>query len=543
MDPMNPALVPARDAPPRRADPMPRAARALFAALLLGAGAPAAGEPDAATRAALSLAHQERALAVLGAARETGDVPGLQEALLQALAAGTLSPETLTGLATGLTDAAFALRWRSPAAWFGAPVTGVLWVPGGRWFATLSGAVVRLWDGRAGALADAPLAVLDTGGADLRALAVSRDGRLLAAGGEDGRIRLWTLVGPGAGPGAEHPDPRPWGADRTLEAGVRSLAFRPDGTLLAAGRADGAVELLALDARGETPEPRGRLSDGKGRVGSLAFTPDGRLLASASDDRALRLWDLNEQAADQPLRGRLVQGGGSVWALAVTPDGTLLASGADDGRVRLLELATGRERPALGAAPGRDARGSRVLALAVNAEGTLLAAGGEDGRIRLWDPRAASADAAPLAVLENPGGRVLALAFAADGRLSAGSLFGSVSLWDLSGGPAAPEVPEARLLTVPVGHTDRVSAVALSPDGTLLASGSADGSVRLWDLASGTERARLEAGGPVTALAFDADGGRLAGGTARGALRLWDLAGAGADAAPGRGCSRTRAGD
>lgn len=504
---------------PRRPGQTSPAGRAWVAALLLGAGALSAGEPDAATRAALALAHQERARAVLAAARETGDVQGFQEALLQALAARTLSPDATTETATGIAaqsgDAAFALRWRSPAAWFGAPVTGVLWVPGGRWLATASGGVLRLWDGRSGAGPGVPLARLDLGGAQVRALAGSRDGRLLAAGGEDGRIRLWTL----AGPAAEHPDPRPWGADRTLEAGVRSLAFRPDGGLLAAGRADGAVELLGLTPQGGTLEPRGRLTDGRGRVGTLAFTPDGRLLASGSDDRALRLWDLSGEPAAEPLKGRLVQGGGSVWAVAVTPDGALLASGADDGRVRLLELATGKERPPLGAAPERDAGGSRVLALAVNADGSLLAAGGEDGRIRLWDPRATTPDAAPLATLENPGGRVLDLAFGADGRLAAGSLFGSVHLWDLSGGPAA-----ARLLSVPLGHTERVSAVALNPDGTLLASGSADGTVRLWDLASGTERARLEAGGAVAALAFDGDGGRLAGGTVRGTLRLWDLA-------------------
>ncbi|AUB83933.1 hypothetical protein [Candidatus Thiodictyon syntrophicum] len=505
----------------RAVHPGPRrpglADRTWVAALLLGAAALSAGEPDAATRAALSLAHQERALAVLATARETGDVQGFQEALLQALAARTLTPGALTGLATGLGDAAFALRWRSPAQWLGAPVTAVLWAPGGRWLATASGTVVRLWDGRTGTGPGAPLARLDLGGAQVRALAVSHDGRLLAAGGEDGRIRLWSL----AGPAAEPPDPRPWGADWTLEAGVRSLAFRPDGTLLAAGRADGAVELLGLTPGGGTLEPRGRLTDGTGRVGTLAFTPDGRLLASGSDDRALRLWDLSGEPAAEPLKGRLVQGGGSVWAVAVTPDGALLASGADDGRVRLLELATGKERPPLGAAQERerDAGGSRVLALAVNADGTLLAAGGEDGRIRLWDPRTATPDAAPLATLESPGGRVLDLAFAADGRLAAGSLYGSVHLWDLSGGPTA-----ARLLTAPVGHTERVTAVTLSPDGTLLASGSADGSVRLWDLAAGTERARLPTGGTVAALAFDRDGGRLASGTDRGALRLWDLA-------------------
>jgi WD40 repeat protein len=90
-----------------------------------------------------------------------------------------------------------------------------------------------------------------------------------------------------------------------------------------------------------------------------------------------------------------------------------------------------------------------------------------------------------------------------------------VRIWD-----AATGRERARL----DGHTGPVAAVAVAPDGTWLATGSADGTVRIWDAATGRERARLDGHtGPVAAVAVAPDGTWLATGSADGTVRVWRM--------------------
>jgi WD40 repeat protein len=254
----------------------------------------------------------------------------------------------------------------------------------------------------------------------------------------------------------------------------------------------------------------------------MAFSPDGRLLAVATGDGRVPLWD---PASAENLR--TVSGaGGSAYALAFSPDGRLLAVGGDGG-VSLWDPATAEHRRTLRGHSGE------VRGVAFGPDGRLLASAGSDGTVRLWDlasgeilhtmtgrtdrvswpPWRSATGENPRTVIADSFARVR---FGRDGRLLAvGSRNGSVRLWDPADGG------EPRTLT---GHAGSVDGLAFSPGGRLLASGG-DTTVRLWDPATGENLHVLSHGANVCGLAFSPGGRLLASACEDRTARLWDPVG------------------
>jgi WD40 repeat protein len=286
----------------------------------------------------------------------------------------------------------------------------------------------RLWD----VASRRPLASLPLHPqVQLQSLALSPDGRTVAAGCSAGSIGLWDLAGPGerAVLFASERDRGEW---ERCEVGrkllpcvpqfttsVRAVAFAPDGTLLATAGDDGVVKLWDPACGREVRT----LCDGHGDTACLAFAPAGGLLA-LGHGRQVELWDV----AGGGLRCTLEGHEGAVCSLAYSTDGGTLASGAADWRVKLWDPATGREKATL------IGHLERVAALAFSPDGGLLASGGWDGTVRLWH----LATARELFALEGHRGRVHTVAFAPDGRtLASGGEApngtGEVCLWPLGG--------------------------------------------------------------------------------------------------------------
>jgi WD40 repeat protein len=223
-------------------------------------------------------------------------------------------------------------------------------------------------------------------------------------------------------------------------------------------------------------------------VVAATFTPDGSRLAVMDSEGVVSLWDLTtwRRWAVIPPRG------GTAEALALSRDGSSLAT-ADGPGVRLWDLTTAR--PSAG--PQLDL--PSVTSLAFAADGRTLAVATVDGAVRLWD----SAQASQGARFRAHPYHVKSLAFSEDGRvLATSSPNDSIArLWEAKAG---------RLLKELDGRA-KIQTMAFAPGGRELATSGFDGTVRLWDVATGDSRWVLsERDGPVSALDFSADGGTLA---------------------------------
>ncbi len=439
-------------------------------------------------------------------------------------------------------------------------VDALTMLPNGLLASGASDNTIRLWD-----LASCTeSACFDSDSAPGTALAALPDGRLVSSFRYN-KIRLWDLAGA-----------TEYAVLEGHEASVTALAMLPDGRLVS-GSQDATIRLWEV----ATGKEIGRLEGHTGSVQALAVLPDGRL-ASASGgsfttDYTIRLWDLPVRRWDPPVRlheklkrfwneefgSASTRDNGhteTVNALVPLRDGRL-ASASSDASIRLWDEKTGA-LIACHQFGGSFSPGLRALLQLP--DGMLLSSARDI--IRLWDipsrrwdtlnQKWSIADGSMAEWLKEdisgPMGLTSdsRLATASSGygdedfpillralpvRMRHASILSDVLIWLSS---LAFWVKPARLK----GHTDRVTALVPLPDGRL-ASGSVDGTVRLWDVVSRTETARLEGHkSPVTALAVLRDG-RLASGSGFGSvddddddedegeafengisIRLWDVA-------------------
>lgn len=352
----------------------------------------------------------------------------------------------------------------------------------GRWALSAGGAgkTVRLWDLDGGRCRRTFVSDYDD------TAALSADGRVAAAGGMSGEVRVWDLPAPtGYAAPAQPCRPRPYAEIEALQSAASADLDRAEQAI---SRADlGSAHALLTGLRPDRRTPR-------------ALRAWQRLSARA--ERA----GVEDILVTRTLHGHTDR----ITSICAGPDDRVAISGGRDGTLRIWDLESGECVRTLTGHTGA------VLSVAASADGRTVVSAGRDKTVRVWDRD----DGRCVHTLTGHGGLVYAVAVSADGRRAvSGARDGDRMLaWDLDSGDRLHRLD---------GHTGGVATVAMTPDGRLAVSGSHDGTARVWDLGTGDCVRVLDDshhGSAVDVVRVSSDGGRALTVGSGGRARLWDLA-------------------
>jgi RNA polymerase sigma factor (sigma-70 family) len=384
-------------------------------------------------------------------------------------------------------------------------------------------------------------------------VAFAPDGRTVATGGADQKVRRWDVatgkeIGPVIQPYAQYANNvsyldrdtlMTFDAQHTLkfwdpatgkpklefagsESHLTALAYSPDGRHVATGGGggDSTIRVWEVSTGKQVAQLKGELFD----VTSLQFSPDGGRIVSGESGGTARLWDWAKGGA--PVRNFPDH---KPWlhSVAFSPDGKQIATGDDDGVVRVFDQSSGKLVRRF------EGHTAAVCALAYAPDGQTLFSGGWDHSIRQWDLTTGKVVRVIVGVQDlvnrpKPVGHtnvVTSLAVSPGGRwLYSGSYDHTICVWETASGQLC------RVLKGEERTYSSVKAIALSPDGTWLAAAIGDegqqSSVHLWDVLSGKKVGAFPGHrGAVTKLAFSPDGRRLASASTDTTVLIWDVAG------------------
>ena len=297
-------------------------------------------------------------------------------------------------------------------------------------------------------------------------VAFSPDGKVIASGSKDGTIKLWNAE-------TRHQ----LKSLAALAGDANNITFSPDGKVIAASYDDKTIKLWNIETGKITKSlevfdpPEKNLSNTSGYsfdIRSISFSPDGRTLASGSDEYSGRYDRINMWNVETGELVKFLKGDLGVFVL-FSPNGESLASGgSDDNTVKLWSVQTWKQITTF-----RD-HTNWVHSLSFSPDGKTLATGCWDKTIKLWNVETGSLIKSLIGVSSSSFVNVI---FSQDGRF----LFGPgannvIKIWNVRTG---------RSIKTLQGVAESVYEISLAPDGNTLAGASADGMIKLWNIRTG----------------------------------------------------------
>ncbi len=312
------------------------------------------------------------------------------------------------------------------------------------------------------------------GSVSITALAFTPDNKQLVVGGHH-ELTVWDV------------------ATAKLEKRVRTrsertyaMVFLPDGKLVVAGGRPGQEgDVVIYDLQGGKPKVENgvayldgvadksvrlkQLLENDDSVLCLGLSADGKHLASGGCDRLINVWDLSGGYTQAKLVQTFENHADWVMGVALTNDGRYVVSASRDKTAKVWDLKT---KESVVTFPAHQ---NNVYGVVVKPDGKVAYSVGEDNQVRSFNP---TGDGKPLKALGGHGKSVQKIAYnPKQPMLATCSADGTVRLWNAESGAALKTLS---------GHTDWVYSVAFSPDGTLVAAGSFNGAVRIWKVADGS---------------------------------------------------------
>jgi WD40 repeat protein len=359
---------------------------------------------------------------------------------------------------------------------------------------------------------------------------------------------------------------RPLTVPAAHEGGITDLAFTSDQAILATASQDSTAKIWRISREGV--EPLLTLSGHSDPILDIDLNPDESLLATASLDGTVRIWDITPSGASEWFT--LAAHSDAIYHLGLTSDGKYMLTSSLDGTAKVWDLASGIELvsireddvPFVGIDISSDGKllatadsrntvkiwrldllaspasvdimhtitGHTIAQSIVNLlpglntvafspDNKKLATGGVNGLVKIWDVETGMEDLSVDA--DTNGNGMINLTFSPDGKylatvsddIKSNSV---VKIWDA--------IIEDEIFTLTGRTTGRIFDVAISSDGTLMATGGETGALKLWDLKTGGERLSLKAhNAAIVSIDFTSDGKHMITGSLDGTARVWDI--------------------
>ena len=338
----------------------------------------------------------------------------------------------------------------------------------------------------------------------IRAVAFSPTCEFFATGSDDQTIRLWNLKA-----SLNDRNARGRCIGESLKGHTKwiwSLAFSPDGTLLASGSADHIVKLWDVSDV-KKPKFLRDLKGHKNEVLSISFSADGQFIASGSADKTVKLWNVKMRKCTQTLKGHT----DGVESVSFSKDGRYLASGSKDATIKIWDLEKDEKDKCIKTFDEHQKQVKSVCFSPLSEE--LLVSGSSDSNIMLWNVNKLEY----IKTLEGHTDIIESVGFSHDGlMIASGGEDREIRLWSVS---------EQQCLRTLRGFTNWIWSVAFSPDDRNLASANGDWTVRLWDIEKQKEccLALKEHTSAVMSVAFRKGGKIIASSSDDQNIKLWSM--------------------